>query len=158
MIQTSDLTNFIENNQQALKGYVKKYYPTMNTADMEDILQNLYLEMFQNETLKQFDPSRGTFDAWIYRILHNKCNTFVKQNKVKPDNIDNHPELQINTPVYNPITDFLHYVTTQIDNPLRTKVINYILSRSDIGHSKKIRCESVVYKTYKLLRDEYLKQ
>jgi RNA polymerase sigma-70 factor (ECF subfamily) len=47
-------------------------YLTLGThADAEDILQEVFLQV--HRSLDGYDPARGAFSTWIYRITVNRC-------------------------------------------------------------------------------------
>jgi RNA polymerase sigma-70 factor (ECF subfamily) len=47
-------------------------YLTLGTAaDAEDILQEVFLQV--HRSLDGYDPSRGAFSTWLYRITVNRC-------------------------------------------------------------------------------------
>jgi len=47
-------------------------YLTLGTAsDAEDILQEVFLQV--HRSLDEYDPGRGAFSTWLYRITVNRC-------------------------------------------------------------------------------------
>lgn len=47
-------------------------YLTLGTAaDAEDILQEVFLQVYRS--LDGYDPARGAFSTWLYRITVNRC-------------------------------------------------------------------------------------
>jgi RNA polymerase sigma-70 factor, ECF subfamily len=47
-------------------------YLTLGTAsDAEDILQEVFLQVYRS--LDEYDPGRGAFSTWLYRVTVNRC-------------------------------------------------------------------------------------
>ncbi len=156
MIPTTDLPAFIKSNQRTLKGYIGKYYPQLRQEDIEDILQNLYMEFLEEDTLSLYNPKKGSFDNWIYKILRHKCSTHIRDNRAHNlECLDHYLNLTVPPPDLNQISDFLKYVQGHLIEPLRSQVVVYIISRTEPGYE--LRQDSMIYKTYKRLRDRYLK-
>ena len=67
------------------KRYQKKlftyiYHLVGNREEAEDILQNVFVKMYNN--IKRFDTKRK-FSSWIYRIAHNEAVNFLKRKSKK---------------------------------------------------------------------------
>ena len=52
---------------------------------MEDVVQEIFLAAFEH--IQRFEPRRGAFSSWLYRIARNRClNEFKKKREhLKPD-------------------------------------------------------------------------
>ncbi len=50
--------------------------------DKEDILQNVFIKVYQN--LNEFDTTLP-FSSWIYRITHNETISFFRKTKSRPE-------------------------------------------------------------------------
>jgi RNA polymerase sigma-70 factor (ECF subfamily) len=51
--------------------YRTTYLTLGSAADAEDILQEVFLQV--HRSLDSYDPSRGAFSTWLYRITVNRC-------------------------------------------------------------------------------------
>jgi len=51
--------------------YRMAYLTLGNSADAEDILQEVFLQV--HRSLASYDPTRGAFATWLYRVTANKC-------------------------------------------------------------------------------------
>jgi len=54
-----------------------------HSDDREDLLQTIFLKVYQN--LNSFDK-RLSFSTWIYRITHNETVSFFRKKSVRPEN------------------------------------------------------------------------
>ncbi|MBU0750303.1 sigma-70 family RNA polymerase sigma factor [Patescibacteria group bacterium] len=54
---------------------------TLPQEDIEDLLQNIFLRVYQN--LNAFNQDLQ-FSSWIYRIAHNETMAFFRKKKVRP--------------------------------------------------------------------------
>lgn len=50
--------------------------------DVEDLLQEVFLKVYQN--MNSFDQTLS-FSAWIYRIMHNETISFFRKRSVRPE-------------------------------------------------------------------------
>jgi len=53
----------------------------LNTADAEDITQDVFVKVYQKYTL--YDASQASLKTWIYRITINHCLDFLKAKNAK---------------------------------------------------------------------------
>jgi RNA polymerase sigma-70 factor, ECF subfamily len=51
--------------------YRTTYLTLGSAAEAEDILQEVFLQV--HKSLDSYDPSRGAFSTWLYRITVNRC-------------------------------------------------------------------------------------
>jgi RNA polymerase sigma-70 factor (ECF subfamily) len=70
------LRQLIEKYQQPMERYLFRL--GIKNHDSEDVLQNLMLKMYLN--INSFNPKKGKFSSWLYRIAHNEAMTFAKKN------------------------------------------------------------------------------
>lgn len=54
-----------------------------NRDDAEDITQEAFITAFS--TLRQFDPTKGRFSTWLYRIATNKAIDYLRSIKRRVD-------------------------------------------------------------------------
>jgi RNA polymerase sigma-70 factor, ECF subfamily len=56
-------------------------YLTLGTAaDAEDVLQEVFLQV--HRSLDSYDPLRGSFGAWLYRVTFNRCLNWGRSRRV----------------------------------------------------------------------------
>jgi len=69
--------------------YIKKiydfvYYKTMHKQTAEDLTSDIFMKAF--EKIKSFNPQKGTFSSWIYKISRNTVidhyRTFKKEDSI----------------------------------------------------------------------------
>lgn len=66
--------------ERKLGAYVRRL-GQLPDEDVEDLLQNIFIKVYQN--LNDFD--RGlSFNSWIYRIAHNETMSFFRARRVRP--------------------------------------------------------------------------
>jgi RNA polymerase sigma-70 factor (ECF subfamily) len=89
-LSDSDLVKIIiKKNPEAYREIVKRYQRKLfvylyhlvgNREETEDILQNVFVKVYNN--LKKF-KTRKKFSSWIYRIAHNEAVNFLKKRSQK---------------------------------------------------------------------------
>ena len=80
--------------------YRTAYLMLDNADDAEDVLQEVFLQV--HRSLSTFEPSKGAFTTWLYRITVNHCLSrrrkrhllFVSLEKVSPLALTEHPSSQ----------------------------------------------------------------
>ncbi|WP_207765255.1 RNA polymerase sigma factor [Solitalea longa] len=63
-----------------------------DTGDAEDVLQESFIDAF--DKLESF-RSESTFGGWLKRIVINNSINYLRARRVKFEDIDNHPEVDI---------------------------------------------------------------
>ncbi|PIR82987.1 hypothetical protein COU19_02895 [Candidatus Kaiserbacteria bacterium CG10_big_fil_rev_8_21_14_0_10_56_12] len=66
--------------EHKLGAYVRRL-GQLSAEDVEDVLQNVFIKVYQN--LNDFDRSLS-FSSWIYRIAHNETMSFFRGRRVRP--------------------------------------------------------------------------
>lgn len=66
--------------EKKLGAYLRRLGLT-TTEDVEDVLQDVFVKVYQN--LNDFDQGLS-FNSWIYRIAHNETMSFFRARKVRP--------------------------------------------------------------------------
>ncbi len=62
-------------------------YLTLGTAaDADDILQEVFLQV--HRSLEGYDPARGAFSTWLYRITVNRCLNWRRRGSHAPASLD----------------------------------------------------------------------
>ncbi len=82
----------------------KYFYPTIyryirsrirDTDTVEDITQDVFLKVARN--IKQFDPNRGNFSAWIWQIVRNVLTDHFRSNGRKLEDAASASDLDLDT-------------------------------------------------------------
>ncbi len=71
----------VERYEKKLKRYAKRFIFSAGEEDIEDMVQEVFLNTYQN--IQSFNPQRS-FSSWIYRIAHNEFVNFLKKQKNSP--------------------------------------------------------------------------
>jgi len=64
-----------------------------NKNEAEDLLQEIFIKAWQS--IQNFDPARGNFNAWLYAISSNTINDFFRRTYRKPPTVELSPDQQI---------------------------------------------------------------
>jgi RNA polymerase sigma-70 factor (ECF subfamily) len=75
--QTDCFAVLVEKYQKKIVGTI--YHMTRDHHLSEDLGQDVFLEVYRN--LPSFDPARGSFSTWLYRIAQNKSLNAIKRKK-----------------------------------------------------------------------------
>ena len=75
--QTDCFGVLVEKYQRKIVGMI--YHMTRDHHLSEDLGQDVFLEVYRN--LLSFNPARGAFSTWIYRIAQNKTLNAIKRKK-----------------------------------------------------------------------------
>jgi RNA polymerase sigma-70 factor (ECF subfamily) len=62
-------------------------------AEAEDNLQDGFIRIYKD--LHQFNPQKGAFKAWAYRIVINTCLQKIRSRKINYINLDTTGDMQI---------------------------------------------------------------
>lgn len=80
----------ISGDRQAFTQLFDQFYEPINryfffhltqASDADDLSGTVFLQAWRN--IKKFDPSKGTFKAWLYRIAHNLLVDHYRSQKEK---------------------------------------------------------------------------
>ncbi|MCD4704918.1 sigma-70 family RNA polymerase sigma factor [bacterium] len=129
-----------------LLNYTKRI-SNFNHEDAEDILQDVFIKVYQN--LNNFDPNLK-FSSWIYRITHNEVISKFRKNKARPEKSNLNIEIQNN--ILNNITTDLN-IEKKIDNELLKKQIFNILSLMDVKYREILILKFLEHKDYNEISD-----
>ena len=75
--QTDSFGALVEKYQKKIVGTI--YHMTRDHHLSEDLGQDVFLEVYRN--LPSFNPARGSFSTWLYRITQNKTLNAIKRKK-----------------------------------------------------------------------------
>ena len=134
----------VDRYEKKLSRYIKRI-AGLNHQDTEDVLQNIFLKVYQN--LNDFDVSLK-FSSWIYRISHNEIISFWRKTKARPQFIGGEE-----------IDEFLHNIASEIntgkeieDKNLRDD-IKKILAKIDLKYREVLILKSLEEKSYEEISD-----
>jgi RNA polymerase sigma factor (sigma-70 family) len=74
-----------QGNKEAFDELARRYWKKVftvcrrlvnNHEDAEDMTQEVFIKVFSN--LPQFDPNRGSFQKWLFRIAKNHCLDYLR--------------------------------------------------------------------------------
>jgi len=113
--------------------------------DIEDILQEVFIKVYQN--LNDFDPDLK-FSSWIYRITHNTVISHYRHNQARPDLIlgEEGEKLLFNLPDGQD----LHQ---EVTNRLSAEQINKILKKLEAKYREVLVLRFLEDKDYKEISD-----
>jgi len=95
----------LKGNQKAFKALYQKYQHSLflvclryakDRSTAQDYLQEAFITIFNK--LKQFDQSRGVFEAWAKRITINVCLMKIRKSKLYAVNITGEEQIQSTDP------------------------------------------------------------
>jgi RNA polymerase sigma-70 factor (ECF subfamily) len=99
--QTGDVEAFAALFHQYKNLVYKTAYLMLNSADeAEDVLQEVFLQV--HRSLSTFEPSKGAFTTWLYRVTVNQCLSrqrkrhlhIISLEKVAPLSLTEHRSFQ----------------------------------------------------------------
>ncbi len=111
------LTETIQKERSKLLKFISNRTPTIE--DAEDILQDVFYELVQSETLE-------STAAWLYRVARNKITDWYR--KMKPDRLD---DIQFNGSDEDDglmLSDIIPSMETSADKQLLLKLISEVLA------------------------------
>lgn len=84
----NEIINAVINGEDKYRELVERYHAGLiihcdrivrDRDDAEDLSQEAFIKAYLS--LKDFDPNKGRFSTWLYRIATNLCLNFLKKNK-----------------------------------------------------------------------------
>ena len=117
--QTKDeaLTDTIEKERGRLLSFISNRTPTIE--DAEDILQDVFYELVQSETIENTA-------AWLYRVARNKITDWYR--KMKPDRLDDISFTNSEEDEALLLSDIIPSMETSADKQLLLKLISEVLA------------------------------
>ncbi len=92
--QTGDEEAFAALFHQYKNLVYKTAYLMLDSADeAEDVLQEVFLQVYRS--LPTFDPSKGTFTTWLYRITVNHCLSRRRKRRLLMVSLEKVPPLAL---------------------------------------------------------------
>lgn len=76
-----------ERYERRLFGYIRRI--VADQARAEDILQEVFMKVLQDAT---FDPERGRFSAWLFKVARNACLMELRRTRRRDAAYDRVPE------------------------------------------------------------------
>lgn len=117
--QTKDevLTNTIKKERGKLLSFISNRTPTIE--DAEDILQDVFYELVQSETIENTA-------AWLYRVARNKITDWYR--KMKPDRLDDVSFRHSEEDEALLLSDIIPSMETPADKQILLKLISEVLA------------------------------
>ncbi|MEW5960787.1 MAG: sigma-70 family RNA polymerase sigma factor, partial [Chloroflexota bacterium] len=69
-----DLANLFQQHYPPIYTYLR--YRVNSIEDAEDLISAIFEQAFRHRT--QFDPTRGVFSTWLFRIAHNELVSYYR--------------------------------------------------------------------------------
>lgn len=113
------ITSTIKKEKGKLLTFISKRTPTIE--DAEDILQDVFYELVQSETIEQTA-------AWLYRVARNKITDWYR--KLKPSRLD---DIKLNYSDEDEallLSDIIPSMETSADKQLLLKLISEVLTET----------------------------
>jgi RNA polymerase sigma factor (sigma-70 family) len=118
-LKDETLTNTIKKERGKLLTFISNRTPTIE--DAEDILQDVFYELVQSETIENTA-------AWLYRVARNKITDWYR--KMKPDRLD---DITINHSDEDDalfLSDIIPSMETSADKQLLLKLISEVVAET----------------------------
>jgi RNA polymerase sigma-70 factor (ECF subfamily) len=74
---TLDLTGLFQQYYPRLYHYLR--YRVASTQDVEDLVSTIFEQAYSHR--HQFDPNKGAFSTWLFRIAHNELVSYYRKHK-----------------------------------------------------------------------------
>jgi RNA polymerase sigma-70 factor, ECF subfamily len=101
------------------------YLTLGNPLDAEDILQEVFAQLYRS--LGNYDPARGAFTTWLYRITVNRCLNTRRRRNFITHALEEIPESVLREPVLSESqhadVDSVQYALGHLSMKLRVVII-----------------------------------
>lgn len=134
----------IQRYKGKLIAYIRRI-TNINSDDAEDILQEVFIKVYQN--LNDFDTDLK-FSSWIYRITHNQVISHYRKNNARPEG----HALDIEDKELQSIADELH-IPSEIDKGLLRQNIYKVLDGLDEKYREVLILKFLEEKSYTEISD-----
>lgn len=118
-IKDEALTNTIQKERGKLLAFISNRTPTIE--DAEDILQDVFYELVQSETIENTA-------AWLYRVARNKITDWYR--KMKPDRLDDISFNHSDDDEALLLSDIIPSMETSADKQILLKLISEVLAET----------------------------
>lgn len=133
----------INRYQDKLARYIRRI-AGLNNEDIEDILQDVFIKIYQN--INSFDDDLK-FSSWIYRITHNEVIDNYRRRQARPQEITYDSENILN----NIISDL--DISREVDRKYLQDNLNKILDKLDLKYREVLILKFLEEKEYKEISD-----
>lgn len=116
-IKNEALSDTIKKERSKLLSFISNRTPTLE--DAEDILQDVFYELVQNETIENTA-------AWLYRVARNKITDWYR--KMKPDRLDDISFKNSEDDETLLLSDIIPSMETSADKQILLKLISEIIA------------------------------
>ena len=136
--------HIVERYKFKLFVYIRRI-SNMSAEDAEDILQDVFIKVYQN--LNDFDNDLK-FSSWIYRITHNTVIDNFRKLKARPQIFD----LDMDDDRIKVLANEFD-IEKEIDEKQFKEVLNKVLSKLDVKFKEVIMLKFLEEKDYKEISD-----
>lgn len=133
----------IKRYQDKLARYIRRM-SGLNAEDTEDILQDVFIKIYQN--INNFDNDLK-FSSWVYRITHNEVIDNHRRRRARPQGITYDSENILN----NIISDV--DISREIDQKYLKVNLNKVLDKLDLKYREVLILKFLEEKEYKEISD-----
>ncbi|MFH1597781.1 MAG: RNA polymerase sigma factor [Patescibacteria group bacterium] len=134
----------VQRYEEKLGRYIRRI-AGLNQQDIEDVLQEVFIKVYQN--LNGFDTDLK-FSSWIYRICHNTVISHFRKTQARPDMIlgEEGEKILFGIPDKGNLADEVH-------NRLSGEQINKILQKMDVKYREVLVLKFLEDKDYNDISD-----
>ncbi|MFC1598940.1 RNA polymerase sigma factor [Patescibacteria group bacterium] len=141
---SDDFLYLMKRYEKPLLKYILRL-TNINTDDAEDILQEVFIKIYQN--LNNYDTSLK-FSSWIYRITHNQVISNWRKLKSRGQDI----LFELDENILNNIIDEFN-IANETENKLLKNSIFKILNKLNIKYREVLILKFIEEKTYQEMSD-----
>ncbi|HNZ07902.1 MAG: sigma-70 family RNA polymerase sigma factor [Candidatus Cloacimonetes bacterium] len=159
-MQASQFEAFLQNNQKRIYHYLISL--TGNEPDAQDLVQIVFIAFYEHIDRVE----EATALAYLYKIAHNKCMTFLKQKSryisADPKSFDHIPDRPQNSPEpdFSPLRDAVQALPPRLASVIQLQYyekLSYKEISTQLGISVKA-VESLLVRAKKILRKKLVKE
>lgn len=80
-------THYFQDPKGWVAGVIRRFFPRLDSDDLDDILAECWGRMHRQELLEKFDPSKGNFGGLVFQSVRSECLTRMTKLKRTPTNM-----------------------------------------------------------------------